>query len=198
LGSGFVQDGMQISNIHKALFLCMPFKSRMIKYIVIFSGFAFLNLLVFGDISNRSAARTNKQAKTSTAWTASWSYDDRFVAIGNGDGELAIYQTTDWRKIKSWNFKSTTVSRIEWNPKYPILAIAAFSHEETPSIIQLYDVSKNIIIRNLPDTVLGRGVSWSPTGEEVAFVGKRGSISLFTKDGQLRKTLFIPQPGFFI
>ena len=167
----------------------------MLNYINIYTAFSFFILLLFGTNGNRSTARTNKQTKTSTAWTASWSYDDKFAAIGNSDGELAIYESTNWRKIRSWNFKGTTVSRIEWNPKYPILAIAAFSHEEKPSIIQLYDVDKNRIISNLTDTILGRGVSWSPTGEEVAFVGKRGRISLFTKRGQFRKTLSFSNQG---
>jgi hypothetical protein len=85
---------------------CMPFKRAMLNHTIIFTAFALLNLLLFGSNSNLSTAVTNKQEKTSTAWTASWSFDDKFVAIGNSDGELAIYQSTDWKKIKSWNFKS--------------------------------------------------------------------------------------------
>ena len=158
----------------------------------IYTAFSLSILLLFGTHNKPS---TGKQTKASTAWTASWSYDDNFAAIGNSNGELAIYETTNWKKIRSWNFKSTTVSRIKWNPKYPILAIAAFSHEKEPTIIQLYDVEKNQIIRSVPDTMFGRGVSWSPTGEEVAFVGKTGGISLFSRTGKFLKTLSFRNQG---
>jgi len=167
----------------------------MLSYTIIFIKIAFLSLLLAGNNSDSSTAKTNKQKKASVAWTASWSFDDKFVAIGNSNGQLCIYQTSDWKKIKEWTFTSATVSRVEWNPKYPLLAIAAFSHEEKPSIVQLYDVARNQIISNLPDTMLGRGVSWSPAGEEVAFVGNRGRISIFTKGGQFIKTLSFRNPG---
>jgi WD40 repeat protein len=151
---------------------------------------AFSILILLGFSNKRTALYigTSKQFKTSTAWTASWSYDDKFVAIGDYKGELTIYETTEWKKVKSWDF-AATITRAEWNPKYPILAIAAFSHQHDPSIIQLYDVEKNQVIKYLPDTLFGRGVSWSPNGEEVAFVGARGRISLYTKTGKHQKTL---------
>lgn len=167
----------------------------MLNHITIYTAFSFFIILLFGTNNSRSTANTNNQIKASTAWTASWSYDDKFAAISNSNGGLAIYETTNWRKIRSWTFKGTTVSKIKWNPKYPILAIAAFSHEKEPAIIQLYDVAKNHIIRKLPDTIFGRGVSWSPTGEEVAFVGKRGRISLFSKSGKFRKALSFQNQG---
>jgi hypothetical protein len=161
----------------------------MFSHITIIATVALLSLPWFAGTSNRSSVDTNKQVKSSTAWTASWSYDDGFVAIGNDNGELAIYETTHWRKVKSWSYKATTITRVEWNPKYPILAVAAFWHEATPSVVQLFDMAKDRIIKTLPDTLKGRGVSWSPGGEEVAFVGAKGKIGLFTKEGVHRKTL---------
>lgn len=186
--------GNQFPAIQQKLFVEYHFKTRMLGHTIKFTTFAFLNLLLIGNICDHSTSATNKQ-KTSVAWTVSWSFDDKFVAVGNSNGKLCIYQTSDWKKIKTWKFGSATVSRVEWNPKYPVLAIAAFSHEAKPTIIQLYDVSKEQIIRNLPDTILGRGVSWSPAGDEVAFVGKKGRISIFTKNGQFRKTLSFSNPG---
>src|SRR5829696_7812732 len=100
----------------------------MLNHIIILTAFAFLILFRLGNRSNRSTVDTNEQAKTSIAWTAGWSYDDKFVAIGNDNGELAIYETTDWKKVKSWNYEATTITRIEWNPKYPVLAVASVSY----------------------------------------------------------------------
>lgn len=164
------------------------------NHTIVIAAFSFLLLLGFGSKRTSSTIDRNNQGKTTTAWTAGWSYDDRFVAIGNDQGELAIYETTGWKKIKNWDF-AATITKVEWNPKYPILAIAAFSHEKDSSIVQLYDVEKNQIIRNLPDTVFGRALSWRPDGEEVAFVGAKGRISVYTKDGKHRKSLSFSNQG---
>jgi WD40 repeat protein len=129
------------------------------------------------------------------AWTASWSHNDAYVAFGNDKGELAIFETTNWKKVKSWNFGATTITRVEWNPKYPILAVAAVWHDKAGPVIQLYDIAKDQIIATLPDSLRGRAVSWSPSGEEVAFAGSKGRISIFGKDGKHRKTLSFTNPG---
>jgi WD40 repeat protein len=126
---------------------------------------------------------------TNTAWTGSWSYDDKLIAVGNSNGELAVYETSGWKKIKSWQYNNTTITRVEWNPKFRILAVAAYSPGGSTSAVQLFDFDKNEILKILPDSVQGRGVSWSPTGEEVAFVGSRGRISIYSKEGKYRKTL---------
>ena len=157
--------------------------------------FSFLSFSLFAEKGIRVNIAYDKQTKTYTAWTASWSYDDKFVAIGNDNGELAIYETTHWKKIKNWNYKATTFTRIEWNPKHPVLAVAANSYARTPSIVQLFDIAKNKIIKTIPDTLYGRGVSWSPDGEKVAFVGAKGRISIYTKNGQHLKTLTFTNQG---
>jgi WD40 repeat protein len=135
-----------------------------------------------------------EQEKTFVAWTASWSHDDRFVAIGNDNGELAIYETRQWKKVKSWSYKATTITRVEWNPKYPLLAVAAVWHAGTPSVVQLFDMAENKVLSTLPDTLQGRGVSWSPDGENVAFVGGKGRISLYSKSGEHHKSLSFTNP----
>ena len=89
----------------------------MFNYVTILLMFILLTSTPFTGKENSSA--TNKQAKTSIAWTASWSRDERFVAIGNDHGELAVYETRQWKKVKSWNYKATTITRIEWNLNTP-------------------------------------------------------------------------------
>jgi WD40 repeat protein len=166
----------------------------MLNYLTILTAFALLTLFRFGNKSNPATVDLNGQVNASTAWTTSWSYDDRFVAIGNDKGELAIYETSAWRKVKSWTYEATTITRVQWNPKYPILAVASVTQVGTPSIVQLYDLTNDRVITTLPDTLQGRGVSWSLGGEEVAFVGSKGRISLYTKDGQHWRTLSFTNP----
>jgi WD40 repeat protein len=151
-------------------------------------------VIVFLCIASSVVLMGGNKATTSIAWTASWSFDDNYVAIGNDNGELAIYETRKWKKIKSWNYKATTITRVEWNPAYPILAVAAVSNTKNKNIVQLYDAEKAKIIKTLPEALQGRGVTWSPTGEEVAYVGTKGMISIYSKDGGLTKILSYRNP----
>jgi WD40 repeat protein len=137
---------------------------------------------------------TKGKEPTSIAWTAGWSHDDRFVAVGNDNGELAIYETAQWQKVKSWKYAATTISRVEWNPRHPVLAVASNSYKPTDSILMLFDMARQQPLKTLPGTVRGRGVSWSPDGESVAFVGKQGRISIFSRNGEHRKTLSFTNP----
>lgn len=147
----------------------------------------FISTLFF--LGGQKKSITAVPAPGTTLWTASWSHDDSSVAIGNDQGVLAVFETTNWTETRRWTSPATTITRVEWNPRYPILAVAAFSHDSKPSIVQLYDAGKNEVIKSLPDTLYGRCVSWRPDGESVAWVGARGKISLFAKDGSLQKTL---------
>ena len=155
---------------------------------------AFLHLFPPGGPARLSTFTTHKAPQTSTAWTAGWSSDDRFVAIGNDKGELSIYETESWKKLKSWRFPITTITRIEWNPKHPILAVASFSHAANPATVQLYDMANDRVIKTLADTLMGRALSWRPDGEEVAFAGARGAMAFFGKDGSHRRTLSFRHP----
>lgn len=166
----------------------------MINYVTILLTFFLLPSFPFPEKGNLPITNTNKQGKTSIAWTASWSNDDTFVAIGSDNGELSIYETKQWKKVKSWTYKATTITRVKWNPKYPLLAVAAVSYEGKPSIVQLFDMVKDQVIKTLPDTLQGRALSWSPTGKEIAFVGSKGRISVYTKAGEHRKTLSFTNP----
>lgn len=144
-----------------------------------------------------AVALSQAQQQTFITWTTSWSHDDAYIAAGNSNGELSIYETTHWKKIKSWSVQPSisTITRVEWNPKFPILAVAAYSHTKGVSIVQLFDISQNKVIKTLPDTLYGRALTWSPNGEQVAFVGNGGRISIFNKDGALRKTLSFTNSG---
>jgi WD40 repeat protein len=153
----------------------------------------YISPVVPKDIDHNT--KKNNLEKTSIAWTASWSYDDKFVAIGNDNGEINIYETKKWRKIRSWKYGATTITRLEWNPKYPILAVASVSHQKNDSIIQLINFSSNKILKFLPPFGQGRGITWSSDGEKVAFVGKKGSITIYSKNGEILKTLSFRNNG---
>lgn len=134
---------------------------------------------------------------TTIIWTAGWSHDDKYIATGNDKGEVTIYETTNWTKIKSWCDTGTTITKIEWNPKYPLLAVTGFTPGKTVATAQIYDMETNKTIL-LPDSVKGRGVSWKPDGEQVAFVTQHGYIGIYSRHGIHLSTLSVHNPrGFF-
>ena len=136
-----------------------------------------------------AVSQTNTNQNKSIAWTVALSHDDKYLAAGNDRGELVIYETSKWTKLKSWKHDHTTISRVEWHPKENILAVAATSYKGTDDIVRLYDLKTEKIIVALPDSMMTRCVSWSPSGEFIAFVGTRGRINIYTKAGALVKSL---------
>jgi hypothetical protein len=155
----------------------------------------FLSALLAFSLSAGDKDNLNYQQIKGTAWTAGWSFDDKYVAVGNANGELSIYETTNWRKIKSWKYNDATITRIEWNPKYPILAVAGFSHDTSDHIIQLFDMQSDKIVKHIRNDQQGRALSWSPDGEKIAFVGSRGAVSIYSKTGAYHKTLSFRNNG---
>lgn len=148
------------------------------------------SVLQYGCNSTAAVAVEQLKPPGTTAWTTGWSHDDRYAAVGNDKGVLTIYETAGWKKIKEWNFPNTTITRVEWNPRHPVLAVASFTPGTTSTeVIQLYHIAEDRVLRSRPDSVQGRALSWSPDGSTVAFVGSRGRISLYTKEGVYQKAL---------
>lgn len=134
------------------------------------------------------------QRDRSIVWTAGWSHDDKYVATGNDKGWVNIYETANWRKVYSWCDTGATIAKLEWNPKYPLLAITGFTSGNHTPTTRIFNMETRQSI-TLPDTIKGRGVSWKPDGEQVAFVSTHGYISIFFRNGVYIKTLSYRNPN---
>jgi len=156
--------------------------------------YSFLFAFIVWLKADHNIPTGKQQAPPPIAWTIGWSHNDRYIAVGNDQGMLMIYEYASGKKIKTFQTGQATFARVEWNPRYPILAIAATTHGKK-SIVQLYDAAQNKILNTLPDTLYGRAVSWSPDGERVAYVGSRGRISIYHRTGRLEKTLSFTHPN---
>lgn len=154
-----------------------------------------LLLLHAGCNPTKTVAGPQQKTQGFTVWTAGWSHDDRYAAVGNDKGLLTIYETGSWKKIREWQFPNTTITRVEWNPQYPLLAVASFTPGTAGAdVVQLYDAVNGRVLRMRPDSVQGRALSWSPDGNTIAFVGARGRISLYNKDGAFQRSLSYSNP----
>lgn len=163
------------------------------RTILVALSFLFIITLLFAQkaiIKNEQSSVSN-----SVAWTAGWSYNDEFVAVGNDRGELVIYKTKNWEIEKKWKYNATTITRVEWNPRYPILAVTAVSHDKKDSAVQLFDMALGKPVIILPPYIQGRALSWKPDGEQIAFVGAKGSIHIYSRFGKLLKKLSYTNPS---
>lgn len=122
------------------------------------------------------------------AWTAGWSYDDKYIATGNDKGDVAIYETANWTKVKYWGNGWATITKIEWNPKYPLLAVTGVLTRKNAFVTRIYNIETNHT-KLLSDTVTGRAMSWKPDGEQIAFTTENGYIAIYSKTGEHLKTL---------
>lgn len=156
--------------------------------------FFILSGLLSAFLSNPEAYHSTPSPQNHTAWTVAWSHNDRYLAVGNDNGELSIYETGSWKEIKSWRYDSTTISRVEWNPSLPLLAVASTSFGTAKNVVQLYDAAADKVIAARADTLQGRALSWSPSGDALAFVGARGRIHIYAKDGKQLKSLSFTHP----
>jgi WD40 repeat protein len=118
-------------------------------------------------------------------WTADWSPDGRYIAIGGNIESLKIYSSKNLQLLKSY-LTGNTITRVKWHPVENILAVATQTsgdkvrilNFETDTIIELEGIS--------PDGA--RGIDWNHSGEFLAVADNDGQILIFSKSGKpLRK-----------
>jgi WD40 repeat protein len=117
-------------------------------------------------------------------WTANWSNDGKYIAVGGLDKKVRIFSGKSFDLIKVFE-NNTQIQRMSWHPFSNLLAIAAVDDGS-----KLIDVEKDSIIQFKGEKGYGsRAIAWNYTGDLLANADYEGEITVWTKYGELVRTI---------
>ncbi|KAF0130173.1 MAG: hypothetical protein FD155_1959 [Bacteroidetes bacterium] len=115
-------------------------------------------------------------------WTADWSPNGKFIAIGGNTDTLTIYNERNLKPLKSFHIKNT-ITRVKWHPSKNIIAVATQMSSEKSCIINL-ETNERIELNGIsPDGA--RGIDWNYSGEYLAVADNDGQVLIYTIKGEL-------------
>lgn len=140
------------------------------------SRFIFILILLIGDIPEVSA-----QIHL-ILWTADYSPDGRYLAIGGNHGELKIYKGRKLKLHYSTPIEGM-ITKVRWHPRENILAINTQSGRHP---VQIYNLEQNTLKHfALKTSSSARALDWSPDGKYLAVADTEGMITIFDLDGKV-------------
>lgn len=109
-------------------------------------------------------------------WSADWSSDGEFIAVGGADSLLRIYNNADLSLLKTYSMK-TWIHVIKWNPDNVNLAVATLDKE-----VQLINVETDSIIVLFSDGG-SRAIGWNHDGTLLAVGDLEGGVTVWSQKG---------------
>ena len=134
---------------------------------------AIILLLLINYLSNAQEPKT--------LWTAAWSPNDHYIAIGGSQGELKIYDGQTYELVRSYSVGDVILSSAKWHPTQNKLAVITQSDSFKAQILDL-DSNEWIELEGLRNSL--RALDWSQDGSLLAVSEFEGEISVFTSDGK--------------
>ena len=127
---------------------------------------------------------SQEQDENRILWTANWSNDGNFIAVGGDDKRIRIYNGHTFELLRIYKNESE-VKRVRWHPIKNILAIAAIDNGS-----KILDVENDRTIQfESGDNIGSRSIAWNFNGELIAIADYEGVLTIWTKDGQLTNTI---------
>lgn len=114
-------------------------------------------------------AYSQDSAGNKIIWTADWSHDDKYIAVGGNLEELIVYRGKNLKTLKTYPIHGT-ITCVKWHPNKNIIAIGT-------------QISKNKVCILDFDTDLW-GVSWNKKGNRIATTSKGQSVLIWNKRGR--------------
>jgi WD40 repeat protein len=122
------------------------------------------------------------QETSNILWSANWSHDNKYIAIGGNDKKIRIYDGKTFELKKTYDNQSG-IQRMSWHPYSNLLAVAANDSK-------IIDIEKDSIIQFKGDKGYGsRSIAWNYTGDLLANADYEGEITIWTPSGELIRTI---------
>ena len=125
-------------------------------------------------------------------WTADWSPNGEYIAIGGNVDSLKIYNKGNLKIQKSIPVKNT-ITRIKWHPSINIIAVTTQMSNEK-SFIFNFETNEKIELSGISQDG-ARGIDWNYTGEYLAVADNDGQILLYDINGKLLRK-FVNEVNF--
>ncbi len=100
------------------------------------------------------------------------SHDGRYVAVGSGEGEVALWDLEERRRLDVDISGSRMIRALKFSPDATMLAVSSLNSDDLEeSGVRVWSVPDGKLIRRLRHTVNAFGpISWRPDGEAIAAV----------------------------
>lgn len=144
---------------------------------------SFLFYAVFGLISLFGIAQNDNEIMK-TFWTANWSHDGNYIAVGGDDKIIRIYDGKSFELIKNISNESE-IKRLRWHPIQNLLAVAAEGDHS-----KLIDVNSGSITEFKDIKTIGsRAIEWNHDGKLIALADFDGNLFILNTKGELINTI---------
>jgi WD40 repeat protein len=119
---------------------------------------------------------------TAISWTADWSTDDKWIAVGGDDSLLTIYDASNFT-IASTIKLNSMIRCVRWSKNSKRLAVSTNSDG-----IVLVDMNTKKITR-LPGNEGSRALEWNYNGQLLAAAGN-AVVTIWNADGKLLRSIY--------
>jgi WD40 repeat protein len=117
-------------------------------------------------------------------WTANWSHDNQYIAVGGVDKKIMIFSGKSFELLKVLESK-TEIQRMSWHPYVNLLAVAAIGEGS-----KIVDIEKDSIIHMKGANANGtRAMAWNYKGDLLANADYEGEITIWNRRGELIRTI---------
>jgi len=143
-----------------------------------------LKLLILSFFIGINVSEGYSQESNKILWTANWSNDNKYIAIGGDDKKIRIYNGETFEFLKVYENESE-VKRLRWHPKQNILGVAAVDDGSKIIDVETDKITEFKGVKN----VGGRAIAWNYNGELIAIADYEGVLTIWTKEGKNLKTI---------
>jgi WD40 repeat protein len=156
----------------------------MLRRVVGCTALSFLILVCFSCRGTRNATGTRvyNDSVNQQFWTADWSPDDKYIAVGGVDSLLRIYHAAGLKLYKSFPIKSW-IHVVEWHPGGKLLAVATLDKYVSVLNVETGEMTM------LNSEGGSRAIGWNHNGQLLAVADLEGVIKIWDQQGNLLRTM---------